>query len=539
MFQSRILAQTIRHRCPPSAAAAAALGLVGASAAAASFRSSVESDTTTVATRKFPTSSSVCSCQGHALTPQQDARDAAAAISTTANAKPKKEQTSGGPFSLHEMYEIEQVLGEGAYGTVFKARRKADDAVVAVKTMPRSLTGKTDFEREVAALQILSKPPGHDHIVQLYDLHRDDENYYLSMEYIEGGELLEHLIENGPYSEGLAASFLRQFAEAICYVHSNGLAHADLKPENLLLSSNDVGKAKLKVADFGCARSHDQSRKEMLLPAVEFATGCSFLHMTALGNQFELEKMLMERPSLVNFRDYDFRTALHLAASEGHVDICRFLVERGARVNRSDRWGGSPLDDAHRHRHGEVIQYLRQQGATFGTLTQLPRFIQAASEGDQKEVQALLEFGSIDLDEGDYDRRTALHLAAGEGRTEIVDLLCKAGADPNVEDRWGNRPLDDAENAKKNSTNIIKLLVSYGAKSVKNPSLDKQTAGPMDFMHPTPPSTLTNRKEKKVEESSGTIAYWPPELFADGATATPASDMWATGVIMYICLTGS
>ena len=106
------------------------------------------------------------------------------------------------------------MLGEGAYGLVYQARRKVDGAVVALKTMPRSLTGKTDFEREVAALQLLSKESGtsggHAHIVHFKDLHRDENNYYLAMELIEGGELLEHLIENGPYSEGLAASFLRQ-----------------------------------------------------------------------------------------------------------------------------------------------------------------------------------------------------------------------------------------------------------------------------------------------------------------------------------------
>jgi serine/threonine protein kinase len=211
--------------------------------------------------------------------------------------------SSASSFCIDDFYEIEKVLGEGSYGMVYQARRRVDGALVALKTMPRNLTGKTDFEREVAALQLLSKPPGHTHIVQLYDLHRDDQNYYLAMELIEGGELLEHLIENGPYSEGLAASFLRQFAEALCFVHRNGLSHADLKPENLLLSSNDMNKAQLKVADFGCARSHDLNRKEMHLPMAEFAKGCSFLHMVALGNQFELEKMLQDRPDLVNFRD--------------------------------------------------------------------------------------------------------------------------------------------------------------------------------------------------------------------------------------------
>jgi ankyrin repeat protein len=247
---------------------------------------------------------------------------------------------------------------------------------------------------------------------------------------------------------------------------------------------------------------------------------------------------------LTIFDPSDFRTPMHLAASEGHVDICRFLVEKGARVNRSDRWGGSPLDDAHRHRHGEVIAYLRQQGATFGEKTQLPRFIQAASEGDKEEVEALLEFASIDIDEGDYDRRTALHLSCGEGRKEIVELLCQAGANPNVEDRWQNRPLDDAQNAKKNAAIIMSILVKYGARSAKNSTLhDEVRKGVIEKAENNTSSSRqikNNHRTKKQEDSfSGTIAYWPPELFREGATPTPASDMWAAGVIMYVLLTGT
>jgi ankyrin repeat protein len=210
----------------------------------------------------------------------------------------------------------------------------------------------------------------------------------------------------------------------------------------------------------------------------------------------------------------------------------------------------TPLDDAHRHRHGEVIEYLRQQGATFGTLTQLPRFIQAASEGDLEEVRALLEFGNIDLDEGDYDRRTALHLAAGEGRTEIVKLLCEAGGNVNVEDRWGNRPLDDAEKAKKNAAEIMELLYRYGARSTKNPSLHEDIVSKRN--HSSLRAVPATRRTKHGTNSkgggptgegeetfSGTIAYWPPELFAENAVPTPMSDMWAAGAIMYILLTGS
>jgi ankyrin repeat protein len=245
------------------------------------------------------------------------------------------------------------------------------------------------------------------------------------------------------------------------------------------------------------------------------------------------------------FVDSDFRTPLHLAASEGHVDICRFLVSRGARINRMDRWGGTPLDDSHRGRHAEVSAYLREQGATFGAKTQLPRFIQAASEGDKQEVEALLEFGNIDIDEGDYDRRTALHLSCGEGRIEIVELLCQSGANPNVEDRWENRPLDDAKNAKKNAEDIMSILVKHGARSLKHPNLhnqikhaDKLKEAKQDKSSST--GIKKDRRHQKKENSfSGTIAYWPPELFAANATPTPASDMWAAGVIMYVLLTGT
>ena len=154
------------------------------------------------------------------------------------------------------------------------------------------------------------------------------------------------------------------------------------------------------------------------------------------------------------------------------MDICKYLVKKGARINRSDRWGGFPLDDAHRHRRSDVVNLLREHGAKFGSTSQTVNLITAASEGNVEEVRTLLEFGSMDLNQGDYDHRTALHLAANEGHLEVVKLLCEAGADVNVKDRWGDRPLDDARKAKKNSTAIMNIL--SGAVAVS--STDQQAA---------------------------------------------------------------
>jgi len=135
-------------------------------------------------------------------------------------------------------------------------------------------------------------------------------------------------------------------------------------------------------------------------------------------------------------------------------------------INRSDRWGGSPLDDAKRHRHYDVFKYLHTQGAALGSSSQSANFITAASEGDLEEIRALLSFGNIDVNQGDYDSRTALHLAAGEGQYAVVKLLCEAGADTNVKDRWGNRPLDDARNS--GNDECVQLLEKYGAKQGTN-----------------------------------------------------------------------
>jgi serine/threonine protein kinase len=202
-------------------------------------------------------------------------------------------------------------------------------------------------------------------------------------------------------------------------------------------------------------------RTDIHMPADEFAEGCKLLQAAALGNLRAVDHILQANAKFINFRDYDRRTALHVAASEGHLEICRHLIEKGAKINRSDRWGGSPLDDATRHRHRELITYLRSLGGVPGSANKSANFIKAAADGDRDEVEMLLTSGDIDVDEGDYDKRTALHLAAGEGNDDIVELLCQHNANVNVEDRWGNRPLDDAESA--NNTASARILRRYGA----------------------------------------------------------------------------
>jgi len=208
-------------------------------------------------------------------------------------------------------------------------------------------------------------------------------------------------------------------------------------------------------------------RTVVTMPEDKFAQGCILLLACARGDVDRVSKILTDDPSYVNFRDYDRRTALHVASAEGHLSVVKYLVEiQNDMINRSDRWGGSALDDAFRHRYVDVAQYLRSKGARTGSSNLHANFITAAAAGDIDEVQMLIQISNVDINRGDYDSRTALHLAAHEGQVDIVQLLCKNGADVNVVDRWGGMPLDDAISG--NSDECVKILKQYNAKAGQN-----------------------------------------------------------------------
>ena len=188
-----------------------------------------------------------------------------------------------------------------------------------------------------------------------------------------------------------------------------------------------------------------KTKEEDIADEEKFVEGCKELRLVAQNKLDAVAEAVDAQPFLLNFRDYDRRTPLHIAASEGHVDIVEFLTSRGARVNRSDRWGGSPLDDALRHRHHDVVAVLRKREARVGAVDYKTQLISAAAAGNVQEVAELLDDGAADVDSTDYDRRTALHVAASEGHVVVVRLLVHSGADPNARDRWGNGPLEGAE----------------------------------------------------------------------------------------------
>lgn len=211
----------------------------------------------------------------------------------------------------------------------------------------------------------------------------------------------------------------------------------------------------------GLAFTLDASQQDKrLVTDAHFHLGCDLLRACGAGDEAKVGQILSDEPRMSTFRDYDGRTALHVAAAEGRLELTRLLMKSGVKLNANDRWGGSPLDDAMRHRHEDVARFLRSCGGRLGVSDRGAALILAASRGDATEVEALLEDGA-DASVADYDQRTALHLACSDGHEAVAALLLRAGAPLAAADRWGNRPSDDAR--RKGFAKLEEMLRAAGA----------------------------------------------------------------------------
>lgn len=148
-------------------------------------------------------------------------------------------------------YEIVQKLGQGGMGTVYKARQKSMDRLVALKVLPRKLASNKEFIQRFVREARASARLNHENIITGIDVGEDGGLYYFAMEYAEGKSLDKVVAENGPFSEEKALDILRQMAHALDHAHKNGFVHRDVKPQNIILSPDGVAK----LCDLGLAKS--------------------------------------------------------------------------------------------------------------------------------------------------------------------------------------------------------------------------------------------------------------------------------------------
>jgi eukaryotic-like serine/threonine-protein kinase len=145
-------------------------------------------------------------------------------------------------------YEIQQPLGAGGMGEVYRARDTRLGRDVAIKVLPAHLSSNPDLrqrmEREAKAISSLNHP----HICTLHDVGSQDGVDFLVMEYLEGETLADRLHRGAlPLDEALNIAI--QVADALDKAHARGIVHRDLKPANIMLTKNGT-----KLMDFGLAK---------------------------------------------------------------------------------------------------------------------------------------------------------------------------------------------------------------------------------------------------------------------------------------------
>lgn len=183
-------------------------------------------------------------------------RDSSSVERTDPTYREEPQATSGQGIAelVDHRYEVMELVGEGGMGLVYRGRHRKLDMDVAIKVLRPG--GSADrFLREARVLAQIKSP----HVVRIHDFDVADDVPVLVMEWVEGRDLLQVMLDvGGPVPEEPALRWMKDVCNGMLAAEAEGIIHRDLKPSNILIDRQDQAR----VADFGLAR-HSSSADEM------------------------------------------------------------------------------------------------------------------------------------------------------------------------------------------------------------------------------------------------------------------------------------
>jgi serine/threonine protein kinase/Tfp pilus assembly protein PilF len=164
---------------------------------------------------------------------------------------PVPELAAGSTFASR--YQVIEELGKGGMGRVYKVNDTEIKEKVALKLLkPEIGSDEKTIERFKSELKI-ARRVSHKHVCRMHDIGREDEKYFITMEYVEGEDLKSLIRKRGNLTDAGAINIAKQVCEGLAEAHRLGVVHRDLKPQNVMIDKG--GHA--KIMDFGIARSVD------------------------------------------------------------------------------------------------------------------------------------------------------------------------------------------------------------------------------------------------------------------------------------------
>ncbi len=178
------------------------------------------------------------------------------------------------PTEFYDFDPILDQLGQGAYGIVYKVQSKRFKFIRAMKKIAKDkLINPNDSDSFVNEINILKKLE-HPNVIKIYELFEDEESFYIVTEYLGGGSLQQKIEEMEDRNEVIIGIIMNQLISAVAYLHKNNIIHGDLKPDNIMISSNSSynsnaklsfnssAKVDMKVIDEICRKSNGGRAKK-------------------------------------------------------------------------------------------------------------------------------------------------------------------------------------------------------------------------------------------------------------------------------------
>jgi serine/threonine-protein kinase len=157
---------------------------------------------------------------------------------------------------LGERFRIVALLGHGGMGEVYRAEDLRLGQTVALKLLPEAVENDpTRLQRLLGEVRLALRVT-HPHVCRVHDVGQVNERHYVSMEYVDGGDLASLLRRVGRLPEDRAVEVARQLCAGLAAIHEQGILHRDLKPANVLLD----GHGRVKITDFGLAALDDDGQ---------------------------------------------------------------------------------------------------------------------------------------------------------------------------------------------------------------------------------------------------------------------------------------